>query len=128
MTACIAHVALYVRDLEGMRAFYERALGAHTDSAYHNPNTGLSTHFLSFGGECRLELMHREDRSGAQERGRAGYAHAAFSLGSRAAVDEATAALQAAGAKLLSGPRVTGDGYYESLLQDPEGNELELTE
>lgn len=123
----IDHAALYVRDLEGIRAFYERYFGARAGAKYINPRTGLSTYFLSFDGEGRLEIMQRPGLSPRTERQLAeGYVHLAFSLGSREAVDTLTGRLRADGYEVLSGPRTTGDGYYESCVLDPEGNPIEL--
>lgn len=123
----IDHAALYVRDLEGIRAFYERYFGARAGAKYQNPRTGLSTYFLSFDGEGRLEIMQRPGLAPRTERQLAeGYVHLAFSLGSREAVDALTGRLRADGYEVLSGPRTTGDGYYESCVLDPEGNPIEL--
>ena len=55
-----------------------------------------------------------------------GYAHFALRLGSREAVDAMAARLRAAGVPVESGPRVTGDGYYEALVRDPDGNAVEI--
>ena len=126
----IEHVAIWCQDLERMRTFYQHYLGADANNKYTNPR-GFSSYFLRFpASSCRLELMQwpevHESRNDA-ERQFIGLAHLAFSLGSRAAVDELTQRLQADGYELLSGPRVTGDGYYESCLLDPELNRLELT-
>lgn len=122
------HVALYVRDLEGMRAFYVRYLAAEANGRYENPRTGLQTYFLSFSGDARLEIMQRPDvadrPAGAGDA--LGYAHLAFQLGSRQAVDQLTQRLAADGYRVVSPPRVTGDGYYESCILDPEGNPVEL--
>lgn len=123
----IEHIAMNVRDLEGMRAFYMQAFGATSNDLYHNPRTGLRTYFLSFDSGVRLELMERpvkiaRDKSVNAE----GYLHLAFSLGSHEAVDSKTQELVAMGCVLLDGPRTTGDGYYESSLSDPEGNLLEV--
>ena len=127
----IEHVAIWCQDLERMRTFYQHYLGADANKKYTNPR-GFSSYFLRFpASSCRLELMQspevQESRNDA-ERQFIGLAHLAFSLGSRAAVDELTQRLQADGYELLSGPRVTGDGYYESCLLDPELNRLELTD
>lgn len=121
------HAALYVRDLEAAKAFYERYFGACAGAKYQNPRTGLSTYFLSFDGEGRVEIMQRPGLAPRPERQAAeGYVHIAFSLGSRAAVDALTERLRADGHAVISGPRTTGDGYYESCVLDPEGNPIEL--
>lgn len=124
----IEHIALYVRDLEGMKTFYEAFFGARANEKYHNPKTGLSTYFLSFADGARLELMHRPDMEEREKGLRdAGYIHLAFSAGGKDAVDRLTNALTEAGYACLSGPRTTGDGYYESCILDPEGNQIEIT-
>ncbi len=123
----IQHISMYVRDLEAMRYFYEKYFSARSGNMYHNPKTGLRTYFLSLGGECRLELMNRPGVS--EGNGPAmGYAHMAVSVGNKAMVDELTDRLREDGYKVLSGPRTTGDGYYESCVLDPEGNSVEITE
>ena len=124
----IEHIAMYVNDLEAARQFFMTYLGAASNSGYHNPNTGFRSYFLSFGGGARLELMakpHTVDR----EKGlaRTGYIHIAFSLGSPEKVDELTARLRSDGYQVVSGPRTTGDGYYESCIVGFEGNQIELT-
>ena len=122
------HVALYVQDLEAARTFFVRYLGAVSNEGYHNPKTDFRSYFLTFEGGARLELMHRPQLEGGNPAiPRLGYAHIAFRLGSRERVDALTRRLQADGYELLSGPRVTGDGYYESCVAGVEGNLIELT-
>jgi lactoylglutathione lyase len=119
----IAHVALWATDLDRVCAFYE-ALGATRGPRYDNPAKGFSSHFLSWPGSgVRLEVMHRAglERPAA---GAAGWAHVALALGSEDAVDRAATALAD---RLVDGPRRTGDGYYECVVLDPEGNRVELT-
>ena len=124
----IEHVALYVNDLEAARSFFMKYLGAESNDAYHNPRTNFRSYFLSFEGGARLELMTRPGLSGApEELPRAGYAHIAFRFGSKEAVDALTARLKADGYAVVSGPRTTGDGYYESCVAAVEGNLIELT-
>ncbi|MFD0898077.1 VOC family protein [Loigolactobacillus binensis] len=123
----ITHVAIYVNDLEKMRTFYEAYFNAQANSRYENPQTGLATYFLSFAGKTRLELMQRPDVSEHPTTLVQGYTHLAFSLGDSAAVDALTAKLAAAAFQVINGPRTTGDGYYESVVLDPEGNQIELT-
>ena len=122
----IGHIALCVRDLEAMRTFYCNWFGGVAGGLYHNPRTGLRTYFLTFDGGARLELMQMPDALPHGGGPREGWAHLSFSLGSREAVDAATGRLRAAGCTGASGPRVTGDGYYESCILDPEGNRVEL--
>ncbi|WP_458398158.1 VOC family protein [Anaerotignum sp.] len=123
----IEHIALYVRDLKKMKSFYETYFGAVSGERYHNPKTGLSTYFLSFSDNTRIEIMHRPDMT-ETERGlmETGYIHLAFSAGSRESVDRLTDKLRDDGYTVLSNPRITGDGYYESCILDPEGNQIEI--
>lgn len=125
----LEHVALYVSDLERARAFFVDWLGGRSNEGYRNPKTGLRTYFISFDGGTRLELMTRPDipECGGNRPTQTGYAHVAFSVGSRDRVDQLTHALQEAGFSVVSGPRTTGDGYYESCVLDLEGNQIELT-
>ncbi|MBE5802013.1 MAG: glyoxalase [Clostridiales bacterium] len=125
----IEHIALYVNDLEAARLFFTDYLGAASNEGYHNPRTGFRSYFLAFDGGARLEIMQRPDMEDQPKPPvRTGYAHVAFSLGSRAGVDALTERLKANGYQILSGPRTTGDGYYESCIVAVEGNLIELTE
>ena len=125
----IEHIALYVTDLETMKKFYEDYFSAKSNDKYHNPTTGLETYFLSFDEGSRLELMTRPDIV-SQEKPlfRTGITHLAFSTGSKELVDQLTQRLKNNGYEVISGPRTTGDGYYESCVLDPEGNQIEITE
>lgn len=125
----INHIAMYVSDLEESRAFYEKYFGAAANQKYHNLKTGLQTYFLSFDGEVRLEIMQRTECSGIQNAEFAiGYTHLAFSVGTRENVDTLTERLINDGYFVVSEPRVTGDGYYESVVLDNDGNRIEITE
>ena len=124
----IEHIAMYVKDLEAARDFFQRYLGAASSQLYHNPKTGFRSYFLSFDGGTRLELMNRPDAVDQPPALiRTGYIHIAFRLGSTQKVDELTARLRADGYQVVSGPRTTGDGYYESCVVGIEGNQIELT-
>lgn len=125
----IEHVGLYVRDLEAAKAFFENYFTAQAGDRYHNTKTGFQSYFLTFEDGAHLEIMTRETDLIVRnpEPYFTGYHHLAFSLGSQEAVDQLTARLQADGYPVLSGPRVTGDGYYESCIQGLEGNQIELT-
>jgi lactoylglutathione lyase len=122
----VDHVAVSVSDLESVRAFYERYLGAEAGPLYHNPSTGLRSYFLSFGDGARLEIMTRPGTTEPALPQQLGWAHTAFSLGSREAVDALVEVLRTDGFTVVDGPRVTGDGYYEASVLDPEGNRVEL--
>jgi lactoylglutathione lyase len=123
----IDHVALWVRDLEGMRAFYENALGGRSGPLYRNERTGYRSYFLSFADGPRLELMTRDALAdGAQGGPACGWAHVALAVGGRDDVDQLARTLLAAGFLVASPPRTTGDGYYEAVVLDPEGNRVEI--
>lgn len=123
----IDHIALYVSDLEAMRAFYCEHLGAQASAKYYNPRTDFQSYFLSFSGGARLEIMtHPDATQRCPQAPRLGWIHLAFKLGSRIKVNRKTQALKAAGFTCVGEPRFTGDGYYESVFQDPEGNLFEL--
>ena len=124
----VEHVAIWVRDLERVREFYVAKLGASSGARYHNPTTGFSSYFVSFGEGCRIELMQRADVAARPEARTAGYAHLSLTLGGRAEVDRAVASLRQQGVAIESEPRTTGDGYYEAVILDPEGNPIELAE
>lgn len=127
----IDHTAIYVNDLEGAREFFERYLGGVSGERYHNPKTGFSSYFLSFdadGKEARLEVMTRPDLADdPKDALRSGWAHLSFGAGSVSEVDLLTAQLATDGFEVISGPRTTGDGYYESSVIGPEGNVIEIT-
>lgn len=119
---------MYVRDLEAARDFFVKYLGASSNSGYHNKTTDFRSFFLSFDDGARLEIMTRPQLESCENAvARTGYIHIAFSLGSKEKVDELTARLKADGYEVLSGPRTTGDGYYESCIIGIEGNQIELT-
>lgn len=124
----IEHIALYVNDLEGARKFFIKYLGAKSNEGYNNPRTDFRSYFLSFEDGARLEIMQRPEMVNLpKEAARTGYAHIAFSVGSREKVDALTAELKADGYDVVSGPRITGDGYYESCIVAMEGNQVEIT-
>ncbi|MCC5890594.1 MAG: VOC family protein [Alkalibacterium sp.] len=122
----IEHIGLWTKDLEKMRAFYSNYFDAESGERYHNPKKGFSSYFLTFSSGSRLELMHREDISKENEES-FGYAHLALAVGDKKAVDKLVEQLAEDGYDLLNGPRTTGDGYYEAVIADPEGNLIEVT-
>ena len=151
----IDHVALFCRDLEAMRQFFLDYFEAVSNEQYHNPRTGLRTYILSFPpGGARLELMKQREQSeacfdSAESRQKStegqvmsrpdtieadpskphiGFIHVSFDVGSKEEVDAKTIELRDAGYQVVSGPRTTGDGYYESCILGPEGIQIEVTE
>lgn len=124
----IDHIALYVNDLEGAKTFFETYFQAVSNGGYHNEMTDFRSYFLTFSDGSRLEIMTKPELTDSGNLlGRFGYAHIALSAGSRGAVDALTARLRDGGYPTLSGPRVTGDGYYESCILGFEGNLIEIT-
>ena len=124
----IEHIAMYVNDLEAARDFFIKYLGGSSNDGYHNAKTGFRSYFISFEDGARLELMNKPGLSyPKKEPNRTGYAHVAFSLGSKEAVDSLTLRLKTDGYEVLSGPRTTGDGYYESCIIAIEDNLIEIT-
>jgi lactoylglutathione lyase len=122
----IEHVGLWVRDLDGAVAFYSRYFGASAGGLYENPRKGFRSRFLTLGEGARLELMTRTDVTEAAKERTLGLAHVAIVVGDEAAVDALAARLRADGHEILDGPRRTGDGYYECVVRDPEGNRVEI--
>ena len=124
----IEHIAMYVTDLERTHEFFEKYFAATSNRGYHNETTDFRSYFLSFDDGTRLEIMHKPAMENADKSlARTGYIHIAFSVGSRERVDELTARIKKDGYEVISGPRTTGDGYYESCIVGVEGNQIEIT-
>jgi lactoylglutathione lyase len=126
----IEHVALWTEDIDRLAGFYARYFGASVSPKYTNPSKGYESYFLTFEDGARLELMKTTMlRPVTHEPGveRMGLTHLAICLGAERRVDELTDLLREAGLRVVDGPRHTGDGYYESVVLDPDGNRLELT-
>ena len=125
----IEHIAMYVNDLEAARDFFVSYLNGKSDNGYRNPNTGFRSYFISFDDGARLELMNKPGLMDLDKPlTRTGYVHIAFSVGSKEKVEEITTLLKKEDYEVVSGPRTTGDGYYESCVVVFEGNQIELTE
>lgn len=125
----VDHIAIWTADLERLRRFYEAHLGARAGSKYVNAAKRFESYFLCFEGGARIEIMHAPSVVPASPVAAvpAGYAHVAISVGSRDEVVALSERLRAAGCPLLDGPRVTGDGYFECVVLDPDGNRIEIT-
>jgi lactoylglutathione lyase len=126
----IEHIALWTGDIDRLAGFYAQYLGARVGPVYVNRAKGFESRFLTFDCGSRLELMKTTTfRPAANEPGAQcmGLTHLAISLGTERRVDELTGVLQQAGFAVVDGPRCTGDGYYESVVLDPDGNRIELT-
>ena len=124
----IEHIAMYVKNLEAARDFFVKYLSGTSNGGYHNPSTGFRSFFISFDDGARLEIMNKPGMDDPEKSlNRTGFVHLAFSVGSREKVDKLTARLKQDGYEVVSGPRTTGDGYYESCIVGVEGNQIELT-
>jgi lactoylglutathione lyase len=124
----IEHIAIWTRQLEAQKRFYGVYFSARASPKYTNPKTHFESYFLTFAAGPRLELMQSPDVNTDRAAGRlVGYAHLAFSVGSREQVDRLTERLEADGYRIIGQPRITGDGYYESVILDPDGNQVEIT-
>lgn len=122
------HIGLWARDIEVLKEFYIKYFACVPGAKYRNTQKNFESYFLFFEGRTKLELMQRP---GIAERERGGdlygLAHLAVSVGSKEKVDLMTEAFKKDGVPVVSEPRTTGDGYYESVILDPEGNKVEIT-
>ena len=124
----IEHIAMYVNDLESARDFFIKYFNATSNDGYHNKTTDFRSYFLSFDDGTRLEIMKKPVMEDCvKDLNRTGYIHIAFSVGSKEGVDALTKRLKDEGYEVISGPRTTGDGYYESCIVGIEGNQIEIT-
>lgn len=125
----IEHIAVWVKDLEKTKTFYQKYFGAVSNEKYVNPVKKFESYFLSFENGCRLEIMTRPDlkeNEKSYEFQQFGIIHFAFSAGSKEKVNELTETLRKDGYTIAGEPRTTGDGYYESVILDPENNIIEI--
>ena len=126
----IEHIALWVKDLERMKDFFKKYFNMNCGEKYENKSKEFSSYFLSFGSGAGIEIMHRPDII-EQVGGKGvtnGLTHLAISVGNIEKVDELTELIRSDGFEIIGEPRTTGDGYYESVISDPEGNHIEITE
>jgi len=123
----IEHIALWVKDLEKMKDFYTLYFNTEVSEKYYNPLKQFSSYFLTFENGARLEIMNKPGLETSLQPMISGWAHIAVSVGSREAVDILTERLNEDGYTIAGNPRTTGDGYYESVILDPEGNQIEIT-
>ena len=127
--ARLDHVALYTTQLEVIRQFYVHYFKATSNEKYVNSHKGFESYFLNFGGEARLEIMQKNTLvAGGTPAGKEylGLTHLALSVGSEVEVDQLTERLRTDGYRVVGEPRRTGDGYYESVVLDPDGNRVEI--
>ena len=125
----IEHIAIWTNNLEGMRNFYMHYFDASSNEIYYNHSKGYSSYFLSFDGDCRLEIMEMPRIPKSKNdpvKQFTGLIHFALKVGSRAEVNRLTEVIKNDGFKVVGEPRTTGDGYYESVILDPDGNRVEI--
>ena len=125
----IEHIAIWVSDLDLIKDFYQKYFGATSNNKYHNTKTGFTSYFLSFEVGARIEIMCRPDikQTAPTNNNQIGYAHIAISVGSKEKVVALTEIVRKDGFEVYSEPRTTGDGYFESVIKDPDGNLIEIT-
>ena len=126
----IEHIAIWTKNLEEMKEFYIKYFSARAGLIYENNKTGFKSYFLEFEEGCRLEIMQKPtiNRQENDNKELEGLTHFAISVGSKSGVEDLTSRLRREGYKVLSEPRTTGDGYFESVISDPDGNRVEITE
>ena len=133
----IEHIAIWVKDIDKVCEFYRKHFGGNIHPLYHNPTKQFTSRFVTFEDGARLEIMHRPDICQNNDVGtltesmfhveHLGIAHISFSVGSKEKVDLLTKEMSNDGITIVGEPRTTGDGYYESVVLDPEGNRIEIT-
>lgn len=127
----ITHIAIWTKDLEAMKDFYIKYFSCTTNMKYINSSKGFESYFLDFNNSCKLELMKMnnipENLNNSLNQ-YLGLIHFAISVGTKDNVDKLTKILRIDGYEIISAPRFTGDGHYESCILDPEGNRIEITE
>lgn len=126
----IEHLAIWVRDLEKMKHFYTTYFQGKAGKKYHNPKKNFESYFITFDEGCRLELMHNPNIPEGQNdafKQFTGMIHFAISVSNKENVDTLTEKLEKDGFQIVGAPRTTGDGYYESVVLDPEMNRVEIT-
>jgi lactoylglutathione lyase len=127
----IEHVAIWTEKLELLKDFYVTYFGAKANTKYYNPQKKFQSYFLTFDSGSRLELMHRPDipknSNDTVHKQHLGIIHLAFGVESMSEVDKKAAELKKDGYRVISGPRKTGDGYYEFETLDPDNNRLEVS-
>ena len=122
----IDHIAIWTHDIETLKDFYLKYFNCTVGEKYINSAKGFSSYFLSFGEGSRVEIMHKENITSESEGEKLGLAHFSINVGSSEAVDELTERIEKDGHIISGKPRLTGDGYYESVVLDPEGNVIEI--
>lgn len=128
MKVKVAHIGIYTKDLEKLMAFYIKYFDAISNEKYVNAK-GFQSYFLTLGSDVRIEIMTHTDLAIRENIDKTnGVNHIAFSVGTKDNVILLTDRIRNDGYNILSEPRMTGDGYFESVVSDPDGNRIEITE
>ncbi|MDP0505836.1 MAG: VOC family protein [Fusobacterium sp. JB019] len=122
----IEHIAIWTKDIEKMKKFYCEFFKGESNAIYINEKKGFKSYFIKFSDGCRLELMNSININETTSNLTFGIAHIAFVVGDKNKVNEMTEFFRSNNIEIVGEPRVTGDGYYESVILDPEGNTIEL--
>lgn len=125
----IEHIAIWSPNINRLKKFYIKYFNAVANEGYKNENTGLNSYFLSFEDGARLEIMNIDNLLSKDQTNKnyIGYCHLAISVASSSNVEQLTMQLREDGYQVISDPRKTGDGYFESVVLDPDGNKIEIT-
>ena len=127
----IEHIAIWVKDIDKVCEFYRKYFGGNIQPLYHNPTKQFTSRFVTFEDGARLEVMNNPNVGTLTESmfhvEHLGIAHISFSVGSKETVDLLTKEMSDDGVTIVGEPRTTGDGYYESVVLDPESNRIEIT-
>ena len=123
----IEHIAIWAQDINKVCEFYRKYFGGTVHPIYHNPVKQFTSRFVTFDDGARLEVMHCHNIGPSPKEENYGFAHISFSVGSKEEVDSLTQKMSEDGIAIAGEPRTTGDGYYESVVLDPEGNRVEIT-
>lgn len=113
-------------ELERSRDFYIKYFNGKSNEKYVNPKKGFVSYFVTFEGGASLEIMQRTDITKETADVFIGLAHFAFSTGSKEKMDAMIEQFRSDGYKIVGEPRITGDGYYEGAVLDPDGNIVEV--
>lgn len=122
----IHHIAIWTFRLEELREFYIRYFNGTSNEKYINPKKGFESYFIYFDDGAALELMSRTDVQNTPiEENKLGLTHFALSFQSKEDVLRTTEQLRSDGYTIAGEPRTSGDGYFESVILDPDGNRVE---
>ena len=123
----IEHIAIWTNNLEELRDFYCTFFDGKSKEKYFNPVRKFESYFITFASGTRLELMRLPDLVAKESANTlVGLAHIAFKVKENDEVDRLTKLFREQGITITGEPRLTGDGYYESIILDPDGNMIEL--